>query len=51
MVFNGRADAIAPEAEAELKFSNERGFSGDYIKSRAVIELKRLLSTKGASNV
>lgn len=42
-VFTGSVNEILENAAADLSFSNERDFSGEYLKNRALVELKRLL--------
>ena len=41
--FSGNADTILTSAAGRLSFNNERGFSSEYLKNRALTELKRII--------
>ena len=49
-IFNGTPESILAEAAETLSFNDERGMTGEYIKSRSLVELKRMLSDGGVSN-
>lgn len=50
MTFKGSREEILTAAGADLQFHDERGMTGEYIKTRAVIELGRMVKRTGASN-
>ncbi|MDC7125897.1 MAG: FAD binding domain-containing protein [Spirochaetales bacterium] len=47
-LFTGTSTEILNETEQKLIFSPERGFSSEYIKNRALTEIKKLVKIAGA---
>ena len=50
VLFEGKKEELQARASDNLKFNDERGMSGEYIKTRALIELERMLNKAGAGN-
>ena len=46
-LFTGKQDEILEAADDTIAFNNERGLSGNYLKTRAMTELKRILTERG----